>query len=231
MVNHFKKWRPLFGLYVLIYLPWFFFLEKVITDATPNMHIVDIAIDQAIPFCEYFIIPYDFWFIYIVGSCLFLMIFATDKEYIQMALSLIIGMSVCLIICMIYPNGLNLRPDTLPDNIFGSFVASLYAIDTPYNVFPSIHVYNSVVIHIALNKCEALRDHKAIRTCSLIVCILICLSTMFLKQHSVTDVIGGLAFGGIMYVLLYVVNYSRFRKGASDEICDTKSCEAIESNE
>lgn len=231
MINRFKKWRPLYGLYVLIYLPWFFFLEKVITDATPNMHIVDIAFDHAIPFCEYFIIPYYFWFVYIVGACLFMMIYATDKEFIRMALSLIIGMSVCLIICMVYPNGLNLRPDTLPDNIFGTLVASLYAVDTPYNVFPSIHVYNSVVIHIALNKCEALRNHKAIRICSLVVCVLICLSTMFLKQHSITDVIGGCAFAGIMYVLLYVVNYSRFRKGASDEMCDTKSCEAIESNE
>lgn len=215
MTNHFKKWRPLYGLYILIYLPWFFTLEKLITEDTTNIHIIDTALDHVLPFCEYFIIPYYIWFAYIVAACVFLMIYGTDKEFIHMALSLIIGMSVCLIICMIYPNGVNLRPDTAPDNFFGRIAASLWLVDTPYNVFPSIHVYNSIVIHVALNKCEALRNHKAIRVCSLILCIAICLSTMFLKQHSIIDVIGGCTLSFIMYALIYSVDYSRFYKSAS----------------
>lgn len=83
---------------------------------------------------------------------------ADNKEFIRFALSLIIGMSVSMFICMIYPNGLTLRPDNIPDNIFGKLVAVLYATDTTTNVFPSIHVYNSIAVHTALSKCEHLKS-------------------------------------------------------------------------
>jgi membrane-associated phospholipid phosphatase len=130
---------------------------------------------------------------------------ADNKEFIRFALSLIIGMSVSMFICMIYPNGLTLRPDNIPDNIFGKLVTVLYATDTTTNVFPSIHVYNSIAVHTALSKCKALKDHKYIVNASLILCILICLSTIFLKQHSVYDVIGGIVLMAFMYFMLYIL--------------------------
>ena len=57
---YFKKkgWRLLWALYIFIYLPWFFTLEHFITLDTPGIHILNTQIDYAIPFCEYFIIPY-----------------------------------------------------------------------------------------------------------------------------------------------------------------------------
>ena len=55
---------------------------------------------------------------------------ADNKEFIQFALSLIIGMSLSLTICMIYPNGLALRPDYIPDNFCGKIINALYTIDT-----------------------------------------------------------------------------------------------------
>lgn len=215
MKVQFKKWRPLYGLYVFIYLPWFFALERVFTGDHPRMHLIDTAFDQSIPFCEYFIIPYYFWFIYIVAGCLFFMIYASDREYIQLALSLIIGMSTCLIICMIYPNGIDLRPAYIPDNFFGKLVAPLYMIDSSYNVFPSIHVYNSIVMHIAINRCDILKNHFGVRLFSLITCVLICLSTMFLKQHSVVDVLGGCILSLVMFLLIYVADYSTLRRTAA----------------
>ena len=110
-----------------------------------------------------------------------------------------------MFICMIYPNGLTLRPDNIPDNIFGKLVAVLYATDTTTNVFPSIHVYNSIAVHTALSKCKALKEHKYIVNASLILCILICMSTIFLKQHSVYDVIGGIVLMAFMYFMLYIL--------------------------
>ncbi|MFR4337513.1 MAG: phosphatase PAP2 family protein [Lachnospira pectinoschiza] len=41
---------------------------------------------------------------------------------------------------------------------------------------------------------------------SLILCILICLSTMFLKQHSVYDVIGGIV---LMVYVFYALHSAR----------------------
>ena len=113
---------------------------------------------------------------------------------------------------MIYPNGLTLRPSYIPDNICGKIVKGLYKTDTSTNVFPSIHVYNSLAVHIALAKCKALKNKPAVRYASLVLCILICMSTIFLKQHSVLDVIGGFALMAVMYVFIYVIDYKKIIK-------------------
>ena len=62
---------------------------------------------------------------------------------------------------------------------------------------------NSIAIHMALSQSYALREHKGIRTGSLVLCILICLSTMFLKQHSIIDV--GCAI--LLYIFYYMIVY------------------------
>ena len=170
-----------------------------------------------IPFCEVFIIPYFLWFAYIVASCVIMVLKADNQEFIRFALSLIIGMSLCMVICMVYPNGLTLRPDTLPDNVFGRLVAGLYSTDTPTNVFPSIHVYNSIAVHTALSKCKTLKNHKGLLTGSLILCILICMSTVFLKQHSLYDVGGAFVLMGVMYYVLYILPERRAQRQAENE--------------
>ena len=183
----------------------------------PNLHIINGPLDDMIPFCEVFIIPYFLWFAYIVASCVIMVLKADNQEFIRFALSLIIGMSLCMVICMVYPNGLTLRPDTLPDNAFGRLVAGLYATDTPTNVFPSIHVYNSIAVHTALSKCKALKNHKGLLTGSLILCILICMSTVFLKQHSLYDVGGAFVLMGVIYYVLYILPERRAQKQAENE--------------
>ncbi len=205
-------WRPLFGLYVLVYLPWFFTLEHFITLDSPGIHIVNTALDDAIPFIEWFIIPYLLWFFYVVAACVFMVLKADSREFLQFALSLIIGMSSAMFICMIYPNGLTLRPEHVSDNLFGRLIKGLYATDTPTNVFPSIHVYNSIAVHIALHKCHALKNHKLTRLISLVLCVSICLSTLFLKQHSILDVCGAFVLIGILYMLIYLPDYRQMFK-------------------
>lgn len=207
-----KHWRLMFGSYLLIYLPWFFLIEKYIDENHPGVHILNNSIDNMIPLCKYFIIPYMLWFVYLAISCFFMGYKAANIEFIRFALSLIIGTSICFIICMIYPNGLTLRPDNLPDDIFGKLIGIIYASDTPTNVFPSIHVYSSIVVDIAIRKCSYLKEHKAVKAASFILCMLICLSTVFIKQHSVTDVAGAIILTAIMYIILYVVDYSRIFK-------------------
>lgn len=210
-----KYYRILCAFYVFIYLPWFFTLERINTLDSPHMHILNTSLDEKIPFIEYFIIPYLLWFFYIVATCVFMFFKADDKEFITFALSLIIGMSLSMCICMIYPNGITLRPDYIPDNWCGRLVAGLYNTDTSTNVFPSIHVYNSLAAHIALCKCKAMKKHKIFLGISFVLCASITLSTMFLKQHSIVDVIGAFVLMAIMYVALYIADYGKLRQKAS----------------
>lgn len=71
----------------------------------------------------------------------------------------------------------------------------IYSMDTPTNVLPSIHVYNSIGAMAAIAHSTSLKKHRGVQIGSYVLGILIIFSTVFLKQHSITDVIAALANG------------------------------------
>lgn len=187
-------------LYALIYLPWFSYLEQHVTS---DYYLIHSPFDDYIPFVEYFIVPYLMWFLFvIIGAGYF---FFTDKKgFYKLAAFLITGMTIFLIICTLFPNGLHLRPTTFArDNIFTHIVQYVYSVDTPTNVLPSIHVFNSMGIAIAVAHSDKLNEKKWIQHLTYILAGLIILSTMFLKQHSVTDVFAALVMTGVIYPFVY----------------------------
>lgn len=208
MKEFFKKYKhALLALYTPVYLAVFYVLEHTITT---DFITLNSPVDNAIPFIPVFIIPYILWFVYVAGSAVYF-IFASQRDFVKLMSFLIIGMTAYLIICAVFPNGLyNFRPDRLDmDNPFNRLVRWLYSTDTSTNVFPSIHVYNSIGVHVAINKSDKIKS-RFIKKASLILCILICLSTIFLKQHALIDVIGGCVMGRIVYVLMYETKLSAF---------------------
>ena len=63
ITNFFKQYRHIWILsYLAIYLVWFNYLEKMVTT---HFHVIHVPIDDYIPFCEYFVIPYIMWFGYV----------------------------------------------------------------------------------------------------------------------------------------------------------------------
>ena len=108
-------------------------------------------------------------------------------------------MTIFLIISTIYPNGHYLRPTSFErDNIFVDMVCALYATDTSTNLFPSIHVYNSIAIHAVICHCDDFKKNRFVRYGSALLMVSIILATMFLKQHSVFDVVTGIALALFM---------------------------------
>lgn len=188
--------------YFFIYLAWFYLLEQnVVTNYTS----IYIRLDDYIPFNEWFVIPYILWFAYIFITVAYLFLFSKD-EYYKCCSFLFIGMTICLIIYTIWPNGQDLRVDlsTLGrDNIFIRIVNMIYSTDTSTNVLPSIHVFNSIGAHIAIRRNERLRSYKWVVPTSFILMVLICLSTVFLKQHSALDGFAAIALSIIMYRIVY----------------------------
>ncbi len=195
-----KNKHGLLLLYFLIYLPWFGYLEKTVTT---HFHVIHMAIDDYIPFCEYFIIPYFLWFFYIAWGIVYF--YRKNRgEYFRLCAMLFTGMTVFLLISTFYPNGHYLRPTTFArDNIFVQMVKGLYVTDTPTNLFPSIHVYNSIALNMAVWHCSEFKKRKVVRCGSAVLMVSIVLSTMFLKQHSVFDVVTGIALAVFLYTLVY----------------------------
>ena len=144
-------------IYAIIYLTWFIHLENTVTK---NYKVIHMAIDDHIPFCEIFVIPYFLWFAYVAVTVLFF--FFKDKtDYWKTCVFLFTGMTIFLIISTLWPNGHHLRPYVMPrDNIFTEMVASLYQTDTATNLWPSIHVYNSIGAHLAIAKSKHFENRK-----------------------------------------------------------------------
>ena len=213
------------SVYWLIYLVWFLLLEMRKDVVMQQIHI---WLDDYIPFNEWFIIPYLLWFAYMAVTIIYFLL-ASKKDYYKECAFLYIGMSICLIIYMIWPTCQNLRVTEFPrDNFLTFLVKMIYSADTSTNVCPSIHVYNSIGVHLAVAHSEKLKQYKWIQAGSFILMILICLSTVFLKQHSAFDGIAALPLALIMYILVYKVDYLpvvrwiKGKRGISEEneICE-----------
>ena len=197
-------------LYGLIYMPWFMWLES---RSNLPYHVIHVKLDDMIPFVEYFIVPYLLWFVYVAAVFVYLF-FKNRREFYQYCIFLFTGMTLFLIVSTLYPNGHLLRPNTFArNNIFTFAVQILYQADTATNIFPSLHVYNSIAAHRAVANSETLAGNRLIRGGSFVLMVSIILATMFLKQHSVLDVISGILLGLVMEQLVYRTDYSAVRIG------------------
>ena len=158
-----------------------------------KIHIIHSLADDRIPFCEYFIIPYVLWYFFLIGTVMYFALSCpSKKEYYQYLATLGVGMTLFLLISYVYPNGQQLRPELTGDGAFISAVRFLYKIDTPTNIFPSMHVFNATASCIALYQNEKCRKNRPFTVAQIVLTVSIILSTMFLKQHSVADVMTAL---------------------------------------
>ena len=180
------------ALYLLFYLLCFTLLEKYVT--VPDLW-VHCRLDDLIPFCKYAIIPYSMWFPWIPFTLFYILWRGPRNEFWRLCLPLFTGMTLSLLFYLIVPNGLTLRPHTIADtDFFANAVRALYRTDTPTNVCPSIHVFNSVTLMFAYyrSSCFDKPGRRWMRPAAVILCTAITCSTMLLKQHSVIDVVFGI---------------------------------------
>jgi hypothetical protein len=185
-------------------MPWFGYVEKMVTT---HFHVVHVPLDDYIPFCEYFVIPYLLWFPYVAWGILYLA-FHNKNDYYKLCLFLFTGMTIFLLISTVYPNGHYLRPTYFTHhNVCTMLCEYLYATDTATNLFPSIHVYNSIGIHLAVTQNRRLRKNKTAQLISFVLMISIIMATMFIKQHSVFDVCCALILALVMYYIVYRRNW------------------------
>lgn len=162
-------------------------------------------LDAVIPFCEYFLIPYVLWYGLVAGSLVYFMLYRIKSfQYLQKYI--IILEIVAITVYILFPNRQDLRPAQFArDNFFTQTVKLLYRVDTSTNVCPSMHVAFSVAIASVWTKEENVS--RTVKTAIVILAVLVCLSTVFLKQHSVVD-------GYAAIVVCLLAEWIVFRKTA-----------------
>lgn len=199
MINRLRAWvrenpHCLALTYWIFYLTGFFLLER----REGEYFLIQCPLDEKIPFLEIFVIPYASWFLLLAVSQFWTMIYSKE-DFLDLCALMFAGNTICLLIYLFIPNGLDLRPETVPENFWGRMVGFLYSLDTSTNVCPSIHVSSSVAAALVAWRSKALADKRWIRRLVYLWVVLICLSTMFIKQHSIVDVACGLALSLALY--------------------------------
>ena len=159
-------------------------------------------LDDYIPFNEWFLIPYLFWFVFMVGMHLYTLRYDVPA-FRRMMHFIMLTYSISLVIFFLFPNCQQLRPLVFErDNIFTRFLVDFYAFDTSTNVCPSLHVVGSLAAMFAA--WDTPRFSTPLRRAAFgIVAALISVSTVFLKQHSVLDILVALVVCCVGYIAVY----------------------------
>lgn len=208
-VKSIKKWFKKYPyaiavFYLIFYLSVFSWLEK---NVVPK-YIIHCKLDEIIPFCEVFIIPYVSWFVYVPAAFIWFK-HRGWEDYKKLCLMVFTGLTICLGIYYVFPTGLNLRLAQEPHDtgFLYNMVHLLRAIDTPTNVCPSIHVMNTVMIFQAVCSLDHLKHRKLTIAAHFVIMVLICASTVLLDQHSVIDVICGIMMSFVIHGCVYKVEW------------------------
>ena len=192
----------------VVYFVLYFLTENLIpAERCTPMHM---GLDDRIPFCEWFLIPYVFWYLLVAGSLLWFLIYHVDS-FRRLQTYIIITQVLAMSAYILFPTRQDLRPEVFArDNFLTRCVGLLYAFDTNTGVCPSLHVaYSLGIASVWTKEREA---HPLFRAFVVAAVVLICLSTMFLKQHSAVDFFAALPVCLIAEAIVYRDRYFRPRK-------------------
>ena len=180
----------------MLSIPFMNIIYEILNKNTGKAVLLETGLDRLIPFNRFFIIPYMLWYGYIAIFLIYLCIIDA-KQYYKLLGCMNAGLIVCYMIFYFFPTTV-IRPVLYGNDIFTKLVKIIYTNDRPYNCFPSIHVLHSMLA--ALCVAEEEKTSKAIKYVSSFMAASIIISTLFIKQHYVPDIISGIILAVALYI-------------------------------
>jgi membrane-associated phospholipid phosphatase len=148
-----------------------------------------LPIDNKVPLWPIWIVPYSFYFIYLLSGAIWF--WQTDQRHNYLVVYVLTTLLAGLF-WYFFPNGVK-RPDAsyLKPSWSAKAIQNLYKHDKDGNGFPSAHVYATLItswfFYLTLPQFWPIW---------LAIGLAISLSTIFTKQHYVVDVLGGIVWAG-----------------------------------
>lgn len=180
--------------HLLYLLGWagYFILYALTENLIPaeSCHPIHCALDDLIPFNELFFIPYCFWYVLILISLVYFALYNV-RNFKNLQTYIIITQVVAMTIYILFPSRQDLRPESFArDNLLTRLAAFIYAFDTNTGVCPSLHVaYSLGILSCWLREKSVGTGFKVF---VLAAVLLICISVVFVKQHSALDIAAAL---------------------------------------
>lgn len=199
-------------LFLLLFWPVFGILFALVEKDVfhPTYTPIWCPLDDVIPFCEWFMIPYMFWFVFLVGMHLYLLLFDIPA-FRRFQYFVYVTYGVTMLVYILYPTSQELRPPEFArDNFLTRFIESFYAFDTNTNVCPSLHVAGSMAVGFAAWDTKRFQT-PLWRTLFMGMALLISISTVFVKQHSILDVFWAMVLCVLAYIVVYKIPWDKLR--------------------
>ena len=177
--SHLKLLLGWVGYFVL-----YFLTENLIP--AENCHLIHSPLDDLIPFNEFFVLFYVGWYVLIVASLLYFLLYSVES-FKRLQTYIIITQILAMVVYIVYPSRQELRPEVFPrENVLTWIMGIIYQFDTNTGVLPSLHVAYS--LGIASTWLREKRVKPWVRILIALFCLGVCVSVAFVKQHSVLDI-------------------------------------------
>ncbi len=188
-------------LYWIMHSAWYTVLQN--TTMSRNPYPIYHKLDSIIPFCEWFILPYVMWYFVILAVSIYLLL-RNKERFVRFYTYMFGGMLVCMIVCTVVPMYFDRSNIVMyqNDNILTDFVKLLQGMDEPTTILPSMHVYVACGLMFAVAGDKKLGDILG-KFAAVVFCIVICMATVFTKQHSVYDVLAAWILAVPMYYVAF----------------------------
>lgn len=186
---------------LIIYQTLMYLIAKT---TSVEINFVGNYIDSKIPFIPQFIYPYISWYL-----MLFIVPYIFYKNNLKNFNNYFVTTFICITLVVFiyfyYPTTMN-RADLVVSSISEYLVSVVYKLDTPVlNCFPSMHcIISFIFIYVSLT------DKKFNLKCKLFIVIwamLVILSTVFVKQHVLIDMISAFIISLFVFLVVKKVKY------------------------
>lgn len=185
-------------LLMLLSIPAVMSIYPLINNSKNGAQELITVIDRSIPFIPEFIVPYVIWYPFVILSLCYIC-FKDKKTYYRTLMGILAGGLISFVIFYFFQTTVT-RPEIVGNDFFSNLVKLIYSADKPFNCFPSLHVMESYIIVKAVHSLEN-KEKWVVYTVDIIAWLII-ISTQFVKQHVLIDIIGGIYLAEIMFMAM-----------------------------
>ena len=196
----------------IFYFVMYFITENLIPREA--CHVIHCALDDMIPFNEFFLIFYVGWYALVFGALAYTLFYDVPK-FRKLQIFILVTQVIAMTCYVLYPSRQDMRPAVFErENVLTALMAFIYSFDTSTGICPSLHVgYSLGILSVALKDRDLGTGWKALLS---FVVLMICLAVCFVKQHSALDVFWALPMCLVAEIITYGKDYwlPRLKSGA-----------------
>ena len=216
------------GNVVLLLVLFYFFLNNVAYDWTGQLYPagsgfrLDTNLEAIIPFIPEMVIFYIYLFYPLVILTMLYFAFIEYRRGYALGWSLVAINAIAILIYVVFPvSTFWYRQDMLAHpmvaNVWADQVYNVFANDTSFNCFPSLHAAVSTICFFAWFRYSKIKPSKTTKSLAIVALVIASgavLSTLFIKQHYIADEIAGIALALIVGKIVF----DKFWKNAKNTI-------------